>query len=91
MIAALQAVLACTACRAPLPRVSNTVLFAHMSSFRTQLACALISSQEGKDYLAAMACAANYAWVNRSCMTFLTRQAFAKVRGRSAVSGSVFR
>jgi hypothetical protein len=25
-----------------------------------------------------MACAANYAWVNRSSMTFLARQAFAK-------------
>ena len=25
-----------------------------------------------------MACAANYAWVNRSSMTFLVRQAFAK-------------
>jgi tRNA-splicing ligase RtcB len=43
-----------------------------------QLACARINSQEGQDYLEAMACAANYAWVNRSSMTFLTRQAFAK-------------
>jgi tRNA-splicing ligase RtcB len=44
-----------------------------------QLACARISSPEGQTYLAAMAAAANYAWVNRSSMTFLTRQAFAKV------------
>mmetsp|Transcript_3236 Transcript_3236/g.7105 ORF Transcript_3236/g.7105 Transcript_3236/m.7105 type:complete len:507 (+) Transcript_3236:115-1635(+) len=44
-----------------------------------QLACARISSKEGQDYLQAMACAANYAWVNRSSMTFLTRQAFAKM------------
>lgn len=43
-----------------------------------QLACARISSSEGQDYLAAMSAAANYAWVNRSSMTFLTRQAFAK-------------
>jgi len=43
-----------------------------------QLACAKIHSQEGQDYLAAMAAAANYAWVNRSSMTFLARQAFAK-------------
>jgi tRNA-splicing ligase RtcB len=43
-----------------------------------QLACAKIASKEGQDYLAAMAAAANYAWVNRSSMTFLTRQAFAK-------------
>lgn len=39
-----------------------------------QLACAHIKSQEGQDYLKAMAAAANFAWVNRSSMTFLTRQ-----------------
>jgi len=44
-----------------------------------QLACARISSKEGQDYLKAMACASNFAWVNRSSMTFLTRQAFAKI------------
>ncbi|KAF6028922.1 RTCB [Bugula neritina] len=44
-----------------------------------QLACARISSTEGQDYLKGMASAANYAWVNRSSMTFLTRQAFAKM------------
>lgn len=44
-----------------------------------QLACARIQSQEGQNYLAAMAAAANFAWVNRSSMTFLTRQAFAKM------------
>lgn len=48
-----------------------------------QLACARISSKEGHDYLKAMAAAANYAWVNRSSMTFLTRQAFAKVFNQS--------
>lgn len=44
-----------------------------------QLACARIDSEEGKDYLSGMAAAANFAWVNRSSMTFLARQAFAKV------------
>ena len=44
-----------------------------------QLACARIRSEEGQNYLKAMACAANYAWVNRSSMTFLCRQAFAKM------------
>ena len=43
-----------------------------------QLASARINSQEGKDYIAAMSCAANYAWANRSCLTFLARRAFAK-------------
>ncbi len=39
-----------------------------------QLACARIGSTEGQNYLKAMAAAANYAWVNRSSMTFLARQ-----------------
>jgi len=39
-----------------------------------QLACARINSEEGQDYLKSMAAAANYAWVNRSSMTFLCRQ-----------------
>lgn len=43
-----------------------------------QLACARINSEEGQNYLKAMSAAANFAWVNRSSMTFLTRQAFAK-------------
>merc|ERR1712070_1260485 len=38
-----------------------------------------IGSPEGQAYLKGMACAANYAWVNRSSMTFLARQAFAKI------------
>jgi tRNA-splicing ligase RtcB len=44
-----------------------------------QLACARINSKEGQDYLAGMSAAANYAWVNRSSMTFLVRQTFAKM------------
>ncbi|XP_003741946.1 tRNA-splicing ligase RtcB homolog [Galendromus occidentalis] len=44
-----------------------------------QLACARIHSQEGQDYLKSMSAAANFAWVNRSSMTFLTRQAFGKM------------
>ncbi|VDL73757.1 unnamed protein product [Nippostrongylus brasiliensis] len=44
-----------------------------------QLACARLNSTEGQDYLKGMAAAANFAWVNRSCMTFCVRQAFANV------------
>lgn len=33
-----------------------------------QLACAPLVSSEGRQYLAAMACAANYAWANRQIM-----------------------
>ena len=46
----------------------------HIDVNDRQLACARIQSAEGKEYLAAMAAAANYAWVNRSTMTFLARQ-----------------
>ena len=49
-----------------------------------QLACARIHSKEGQDYFAAMSAAANYAWVNRSCMTYLTRNAFEKVFKKTA-------
>ncbi len=48
-----------------------------------QLACAPIKSPEGQDYLAAMACAANYAWTNRQCIAHWTRESFAKVFGKS--------
>jgi len=46
-----------------------------------QLACAPVNSPEGRDYLAAMACAANYAWANRTCITHWVRQAFARAVG----------
>jgi len=48
-----------------------------------QLACAPIESSEGKDYLAAMACAANYAWANRQCIAHWVRESFSKVLGKS--------
>jgi tRNA-splicing ligase RtcB len=41
-----------------------------------QLACAYIASNRGKEYLAAMACAANYAWANRQMMMHWTRETF---------------
>mmetsp|Transcript_34741 Transcript_34741/g.73305 ORF Transcript_34741/g.73305 Transcript_34741/m.73305 type:complete len:409 (+) Transcript_34741:171-1397(+) len=48
-----------------------------------QLSCARISSREGSEYLAAMSSAANFAWVNRSCITYLTRKAFSEVFDRT--------
>ncbi len=48
-----------------------------------QLACAPISSPEGKAYLGAMAAAANYAWANRQGITHQIRRAIMKVTGRS--------
>ncbi|MDD5701221.1 MAG: RtcB family protein [Dehalococcoidales bacterium] len=48
-----------------------------------QLACAPVQSSEGRDYLSAMACAANYAWANRQCITHWVRESFAGVLGKS--------
>ena len=48
-----------------------------------ELVCAPIDSPEGRRYLAAMACAANYAFANRQILAHLARQAFEEVlRGR---------
>lgn len=46
-----------------------------------QLACAPLSSPEGKAYLGAMASAANYAWTNRQCLMHWTREVFKQVFG----------
>ena len=46
-----------------------------------QLACAPVSSPEGRDYLAAMRCAANFAWANRQCILHWVRQSFSYVLG----------
>jgi tRNA-splicing ligase RtcB len=43
-----------------------------------QLACSWLESTAGKDYLAAMACAANYAWANRQMLMHWTRETFEK-------------
>jgi tRNA-splicing ligase RtcB len=48
-----------------------------------QLACAPVKSPEGQDYFAAMACAANYAWANRQCITHWARESFMQVFGTS--------
>ncbi|MBD3236442.1 MAG: RNA-splicing ligase RtcB [Candidatus Eisenbacteria bacterium] len=40
-----------------------------------QLACTPLDSPEGRDYLAAMACAANYAWANRQTLMALAERA----------------
>ena len=50
----------------------------HITMPDRQLACAPVSSPEGQRYLAAMACAANYAWVNRQVMMSLAEDAFLK-------------
>ena len=47
-----------------------------------ELACTFIESQEGKDYLAAMNGAANFAWANRQCIAHAVRKAFWKLFGK---------
>jgi tRNA-splicing ligase RtcB len=41
-----------------------------------QLACDFVRSSTGQDYLSGMACAANYAWVNRQMLMHWTREVF---------------
>ena len=44
-----------------------------------QLAAAPLDSAEGRDYLAAMRCAANYAWCNRQVMLHKVRETFQRL------------
>jgi tRNA-splicing ligase RtcB len=53
-----------------------------------QLACAPLSSPEGRAYLAAMAAAANFAWANRQAIADSVRAAIARVIGVSAAEGT---
>ena len=43
-----------------------------------QLACSYLDSQRGRNYLAAMACGANFAWANRQLLMHHTREIFEK-------------
>jgi len=49
-----------------------------------QLACAPVNSKEGRSYLKAMACAANFAWSNRQLIVHWVRQSFEKILNDSA-------
>ncbi|NQT22365.1 MAG: RtcB family protein, partial [Candidatus Omnitrophica bacterium] len=48
-----------------------------------QLACAPVKSPEGRAYIGAMKCAANYAWNNRQCLMHLVREVFERFFNRS--------
>lgn len=48
-----------------------------------QLCCAPISSPEGREYLEAMACAANFAFTNRQMITHWVRETFERVFRKS--------
>jgi len=49
-----------------------------------ELACAPINSPEGKDYYAAMACAANMAFVNRQVIMHRIREVFSRIFNKTA-------
>jgi tRNA-splicing ligase RtcB len=49
-----------------------------------QLSCAPIESPEGRDYLRAMAAAANFAWANRAALAHRVRESVASVLGKAA-------
>jgi tRNA-splicing ligase RtcB len=48
-----------------------------------QLACAYLHSNQGRDYLSAMACAANYAWANRQMLMHWTGETLARCLHKS--------
>jgi tRNA-splicing ligase RtcB (3'-phosphate/5'-hydroxy nucleic acid ligase) len=55
-----------------------------------QLVCAPLDSPEGQAYLAAMNCAANYAWANRQVLTYRVREAFEEVLGGKVPNWDLF-
>jgi tRNA-splicing ligase RtcB len=55
-----------------------------------QLVCAPLDSPEGQDYLAAMNCAANYAWANRQVLTYRIREAFEEILAGKVPSWDLF-
>jgi tRNA-splicing ligase RtcB len=53
-----------------------------------QLSCAPASSPEGREYLAAMAAAANFAWANRHAIGHGVRQAIGQIVGHDAAAAT---
>lgn len=54
-----------------------------------QLACTPFQSSEGKAYLSAMRGAANFAWVNRQCITHRIREVWGEFIGQKNASNSL--
>ena len=53
-----------------------------------QLACAPITTAEARDYLAAMAAAANFAWANRAAIAHAVREAIRGVLGKEVADST---
>jgi len=60
----------------------------HISLPDRELACAPLSSPEGRRYLAAMACAANFAWGNRAVLAHRVRESVARILGPRVAEGT---
>jgi tRNA-splicing ligase RtcB len=66
-------------CTDHLKILENATKKYHITIPDRQLACAPITSSEGRTYFGAMAAAANYAWANRQIITHVTREVLAKM------------
>jgi tRNA-splicing ligase RtcB (3'-phosphate/5'-hydroxy nucleic acid ligase) len=53
-----------------------------------QLSCAPLASPEGRQYVAAMAAAANFAWANRQALAHAIRESIRRVMGDGAADGT---
>jgi tRNA-splicing ligase RtcB len=70
-------------CDDSLRRMASAGMRSRVSLPDPQLAWAPIDAPEGRQYIGAMACAANYAWVNRQVMMALAERAFEAALGMS--------
>ena len=66
-------------CTDHLKVLENATKKYHISLPDRQLACAPITSPEGRSYFGAMAASANYAWANRQMITHTVRQVLSKM------------
>jgi tRNA-splicing ligase RtcB len=66
-------------CTDHLKILENATKKYHITIPDRQLACAPVTSPEGKAYFGAMAASANYAWANRQIITHTTRQVLSKM------------
>ena len=60
----------------------------HISLPDRELACAPLGSPQGQRYLAAMACAANFAWGNRAVLAHRVRESVARILGARVAEGT---
>jgi len=55
-----------------------------------ELVCVPLDSREGKNYLSAMRCAANFAFANRQLLAFYTRRAFEEILSKTPGSSNLY-